>query len=57
MKCWHCDNELIWGGDNDISIEDGYEFDGIVSNLTCPNCPTYVDVYLNLEKIDAKIIN
>ena len=57
MNCWHCNTELIWGGDHDISVEDGYESDGIVSNLSCPNCPTHVDVYLTLEKIDAKIIN
>jgi len=21
MKCWHCDEELIWGGDHDIEEE------------------------------------
>ena len=27
MNCWHCDNELIWGGDHDIkchSVVDVY---------------------------------
>ena len=21
MNCWHCKNELIWGGDHDIEAE------------------------------------
>ena len=21
MKCWHCNKELIWGGDHDIEEE------------------------------------
>jgi hypothetical protein len=48
MKCWHCETELIWGGDHDIYIQDGYNFDGIVTNLSCPKCPTYVDVWLKM---------
>jgi hypothetical protein len=36
MKCYHCDSELIWGGDH--TYEDyGMEGDGVVSNLSCPN--------------------
>ena len=35
MKCWHCNTELIWGGDHDT--EDNEDYD-IVSNLSCPNC-------------------
>ena len=45
MNCWHCNTELIWGGD--FTFEDyGLEDDGIVSNLSCPNeeCETYVEV-------------
>ena len=34
MKCWHCNTELIWGGDHDT--EDNEDYD-IVSNLSCPN--------------------
>ena len=34
MNCWHCDTELIWGGDHDT--EDNEDYD-IVSNLSCPN--------------------
>ena len=45
MKCWHCNTELIWGGDN--SFEDYcIEGEGIVSNLHCPKCKAYVEVYL-----------
>ena len=32
MKCWHCSEELIWGGDHD-SEDDGYVMD---TNLHCP---------------------
>ena len=49
MKCWHCKTELIWGGDH--SFEDfGMEGEGIVSNLTCPNCDAFVEVYLDFDK-------
>ena len=50
MNCWHCGNELIWGGDHDY--EDGENFvegSGIVSNLSCPTCPAIVYVYLPME--------
>ena len=42
MNCWHCNTELIWGGDHDC--EDSVEW-LIVSNLHCPNCQSHVDVY------------
>ena len=51
MKCYLCESELIWGGDNtyeDFSI-DG---DGIVTNLHCPNeeCDVQlVEVYQDLK--------
>ena len=43
MNCWHCNTELIWGGDNDL---DGFseEYD-VVTNLSCPNCGAAVEVY------------
>jgi len=49
MNCWHCDTKLIWGGDHDYEEEDGRE--GIVSNLSCPECEAFVLVYLPLEHI------
>jgi len=47
MKCWHCNEKLIWGGDHDIEDE-GSEF-LIVSNLSCPKCGSHVEVYLPKE--------
>ena len=46
MNCWHCNTELIWGGDHDI--ED--KVYSIVSNLSCPKCNAHIDVYLPKEK-------
>jgi len=48
MNCWHCDNELIWGGDHDT--EDDEEYD-IVSNLSCPKCHCHVAVYHPSERL------
>ena len=47
MKCWHCNTELIWGGDHDID-EDEEEW-SIVSNLSCPGCGSFVEVYYPKE--------
>ncbi len=44
MNCWHCNHELIWGGDHDLDEEN--ENYSIESNLSCPNCGTLVLVYL-----------
>ena len=48
MKCWHCNTELIWGGDHDFE-DYNMEGEGIVSNLSCPGCDAFVEVYLPLE--------
>ena len=48
MNCWHCGTELIWGGDHDT--EDNEDYD-IVSNLSCPECHTAVDVWHPSEKL------
>ena len=47
MRCWHCNTELIWGGDHD-----NQERPGIVTNLSCPNesCQAFVLVYLDFEE-------
>ena len=42
MKCWHCSTELIWGGDHDLEDNDTYS---MVTNLSCPECHCYVEVY------------
>jgi Zn finger protein HypA/HybF involved in hydrogenase expression len=48
MKCWHCNEELIWGGDHDIEEED--EKFSMVTNLSCPKCESHVrNVYLPKE--------
>ena len=47
MNCWHCKAELIWGGDIDIddSMPTYHEF-SVMTNLSCPKCNSYVEVYL-----------
>ena len=52
MNCWHCRAELIWGGDHDF-YDHGYEGEGIVTNLSCPNCPATVLVFLPIDDIAA----
>ena len=53
MKCWICNAELIWGGDHDFE-EDETHFDGhtMMTNLSCPQCEAYVEVYHGKEKKD-----
>ena len=48
MNCWHCKTELIWGGDHDIDEDESMEYD-MVTNLTCPKCECYVEVYHKLK--------
>jgi hypothetical protein len=52
MNCWHCNHKLTWGGDHDIDEDQTYLFGeySIVTNLTCPNCDTYVLVYYPREE-------
>ena len=50
MNCWHCNTELIWGGDHDITDED--EDYLIVTNLSCPNCNCDTYVYYPREEND-----
>ena len=47
MNCWQCKTELIWEGDQDI--EDESETFCMVSNLSCPNCGCFVEVYVPKE--------
>ena len=51
MNCWHCNSELVWGGDHDIEHED--DAYAMVTNLTCPKCECIVDVYKPKEKEDV----
>ena len=56
MNCWHCNTELIWGGDHDAGDEnDTYS---IVTNLSCPKFLKRLDHYHELifdEKERAKV--
>lgn len=51
MKCWHCGTELIWGSDHDISEEFSGEYI-MITNLSCPECKTEVDVWLPGEGLE-----
>ena len=52
MRCWHCNTELIWGNDHDISDEDA-EY-SIETNLSSPKCESFYLVYYPKEKEDDK---
>ena len=43
MNCGHCENPLIWGGDHDLEDDENFM---VVTNLSCPECHSYVEVYL-----------
>ena len=55
MNCWHCKTELIWGGDHSIDEEDyptsSAEY-SMVTNLSCPNCQSFVEVYKPRDAYD-----
>ena len=48
MNCWHCNEELIWGGDHDIE-EENEEY-CIVTKISCPKCKSFVEVYYPKEQ-------
>ena len=54
MNCWHCDTKLTWGGDHDIEEDQTYIFGeySMVTNLSCPECDSYVLVYYPREEED-----
>ena len=58
MNCWHCGIELIWGGDHDMEDDEDYS---IVTNLSCPECHSFVEVYYpserTLKEIDREYKN
>ena len=59
MNCWHCGPsvQLIWGGDHSMDEEDfpiaSEEF-GMVTNLSCPKCGSFVEVYLPKHHFEEK---
>ena len=42
MNCYHCNTELIWGGDHDNEHDDEHL---IETNLSCPKCNSFVVVW------------
>jgi len=44
MKCWQCNEQLIWGGDHNGEDYENEDYE-IVTNLSCPNCDALVLVY------------
>ena len=44
MNCWHCNTELIWGGDHDNEEETA-----MITNLSCPNDSCQAEVLVHLE--------
>mgnify|MGYP004214939611 CR=1 FL=1 len=45
MNCYSCNTPLIWGGDDDTDYKDDETEHKIVTNLSCPNCKSFVLVY------------
>jgi DNA-directed RNA polymerase subunit RPC12/RpoP len=45
MNCWHCNTKLIWGGDHDVEDWKDEEY-SMETNLSCPECGSFVLVYL-----------
>ena len=54
MNCWHCGTELIWGGDADMEKDDSEDYD-METNLSCPNCGSFVLVYRKREEESLEI--
>ena len=52
MKCF-CETELIHGGDHDCEEDEDFL---IVSNLSCPNCGTFVLVYTPKEGLEMVVL-
>ena len=50
MNCWHCNTELIWGADH--FLEEDFDGHNIITNLSCPRCEAYVEVYHGKEVKD-----
>ena len=56
MNCWHCNTELIWGGDQELDEHlygKNYEYD-FSTNLSCPKCKASVEVLHHKESLTDK---
>ena len=47
MKCWVCNTELIWGGDQ--ALDEDFDGHTIITKLSCPHCEAYIEVYHGKE--------
>ena len=54
MNCWHCGEELSWGGDHDYEMSDDFDLE---TNLSCPRCNAHVLVYLKYDDITDALKN
>lgn len=59
MNCWHCKAELIWGGDYDLEKGEGVLSDKylIETNLSCPDCESFILVYYPRNKEKNEQVN
>jgi hypothetical protein len=48
MRCWYCDEQLIWGSDDQLDDDEGQYY--LVTNLSCPKCDVSVMVTKPLEE-------
>jgi len=48
-KCWFCGENMVWN--SDFNFEDyGYEGEGIVVELICPNCEATAEFKSKIEE-------
>lgn len=40
MRCWYCDEQLIWGSDDQLDDDEGQYY--LVTHLSCPKCDVTV---------------
>jgi hypothetical protein len=40
MRCWYCDEQLIWGSDDQLDDDEGQYH--LVTHLSCPKCDVTV---------------
>jgi hypothetical protein len=49
MNCWHCKEQLIWDGDEIVNDDDWVNL--MITNLSCPKCEAFVEVYLPSDDV------
>jgi|TARA_R110000851_G_scaffold49369_6_gene118859 RNase P subunit RPR2 len=54
MDCWHCNTELILGGNHDLEDDESEEF-SMVTNLSCSGCGSLVEVYFP-KKVTRRVV-